>query len=172
MIVNVSLTAVLSLISGVIFFQIGQEDRTSLLVMQAQLGAIINVLISTMMGQAQVALTIFSSERPLFLREYATKHYSVVPYFVSKLAAEAIQSSAAILVQTMIVYFMVGLQQNFGQFLAVSFSLSMTSTAVAVLLGSMVTDPKVAASFFTLVVVPQFYFSGVFISIDLIPSWM
>lgn len=66
---------------------------------QAQLGAIVNVLISTMMGQSQVSLTTFPTERPLFLREYSTNHYSVVAYFTSKLATEALQSFVAILVQ-------------------------------------------------------------------------
>ena len=40
------------------------------------------------------------------------------------------------------------------------------------MLGAFFTDPNNALSLFTLVVVPQFYFSGLFIAIELIPSWV
>ena len=71
--------------------------------MQGQLGATVNILISTMMGQSQTALVVFSSEKPLFLREYATNHYSVIPYFLSYLFTEAIQSFCAVFVQVRVV---------------------------------------------------------------------
>jgi ABC-type multidrug transport system ATPase subunit/ABC-type multidrug transport system permease subunit len=172
MTINVCLTAFLSGVFGVIFFQVGAQDRSTFLVLQSQLGALVNVLISTMMGQAQAALMIFSSERPLFLREYSTDHYSVLTYFVSHLASEALQSFVAVIVQSFIVFFMIGYQQTFFQFFVVTYALSMTSTAVSVLLGSMFSDVKLASSMFPLVVVPQFYFSGVFIAINLIPPWV
>lgn len=61
---------------------------------------------------------------------------------------------------------------NFLQFFAITYSLSMTSTAVSVLLGALVNDMKSASALFTLVVVPQFYFSGVFLATNLIPVWV
>lgn len=172
MIINACITGFLSVVFGVIFFRIGESDRSIPAVVQGQLGALINVNIATMMGQAQTALVVFSSERPLFLREYSTDHYSILPYFLSHLATEALQAVVAMLVQAFIVYFMIGFQQTFFQFFFVTFTLAMTSTAVAVLLGSFFSDSKNAESLFTLVVVPQMYFSGVFISINLIPSWV
>mmetsp|Transcript_12642 Transcript_12642/g.29344 ORF Transcript_12642/g.29344 Transcript_12642/m.29344 type:complete len:251 (+) Transcript_12642:376-1128(+) len=168
-------------------------------VVQAQLGAVVNILISTMMGQSQTALVIFSSERSLFLREYSTNHYSIVTYFLSHLMTEALQALSAVLVQVwalgfleklsinclvpylpvrstvkqaLIVYWMIGFQMYFLEFLAITYCLSMTSTAVSVLLGAMVSDIKSASALFTLVVVPQFYFSGVFIATNLIPIWV
>jgi len=124
------------------------------------------------MGQAQSSLVIFAAERPLFLREYATKHYSILPYFVSHLTTEAFQCFVAIMAQSLILYYMIGLEQTFFEFFSVCFTLSMATTAVAVCLGSVFSDPKVTASMFTLVIVPQCYFSGVFIPINLIPSWI
>jgi hypothetical protein len=76
-------------------------------IIQAQLGALVNTMMTVMMGQSQSALMIFIPERPLFLREYSTDHYKIVPYFLSKLAAEAIQAFAAILVLDLISYFMI-----------------------------------------------------------------
>lgn len=112
---------------------------------------------------------IFSSEKPLFLREYSTRHYSVFPYVVSHLATEILQSFAAVFVQALISFWMIKFEQSFLQFLAVTFSLSMTATAVSVALGAICSNPKVASSLFTLVIIPQFYFSGVFIATELIP---
>ena len=128
-------------------------------VLQAQLGALVNLRISTMMGQSQTALMIFSAEHPLFLREYATNHYSIFPYVGSHLMTEVLQSFAGVFVQSIIVFYLVGFQQGFLQYLAVSFALSMTVSAMAVWLGAMFSDPKIATSMFTPVLVPQFYFS-------------
>ena len=74
--------------------------------------------------------------------------------------------------QSLILYFMLGLDQTFLQFLSVSYTLCMTSTAVAACIGALFTHPKSAQAMFTLVFVPQFYFSGVFISTGLIPKWI
>ena len=52
------------------------------------------VLMLTMFGSAVPALLAFPSERPVFLREYSTNHYSVFSYFVSKLTMEALLTLA------------------------------------------------------------------------------
>jgi hypothetical protein len=98
-IASVVITAFLSVIFGVIFFGVGKDNRADLLVIQAVLGSLVNVLIAIMMGQSQSALGIFRRERGLFLREYSTNHYTIVPYFVAKLASEAFQAFAAMMTQ-------------------------------------------------------------------------
>lgn len=169
-IIGITITGFLAVIFGLFFWNIGRLSREDQTEVQAQLGAISNVLISTMFGQAQGALMAFPSQRPLFLREYSTNHYSVLPYFISKLGTEAFQASLAILVQSLITYFMIGFRLNFFIFFAIQWSLAMTSQAVAVFLGSNFSDPDSANQFFTILVVPQLYFSGVFLPIDLIPK--
>ena len=61
---------------------------------------------------------------------------------------------------------------NFGQLVAITYCLSLTATAVAVMLGACFTEINHALGLFTLLVVPQFYFSGLFIAIELVPSWV
>jgi ABC-type multidrug transport system permease subunit len=124
------------------------------------------------MGQSNTAIYTFSGDRPVFLREYSTDHYSVFPYFLSKLGSEAINSFCAVLAQAVIVYWMIGLQMSFFEFFAITYTLALTATAVAVWLGSFFEEAKSASALFVLVVVPQFYFSGLFIAIDLIPVWI
>ena len=174
-VLNVGITAVLSIIFAVIFLGIGREDRAINVVTSSILGAIVNVLISTMMGQSNPALLTFAQDRPLFLREYSTNHYSIIPYFLSKLWTEALNTFIAMLTQALVVYWTIGLQMGFGIFLAITYTLCLTTTAIAVLLGACFSDIKNALSCFTIVVIPQFYFSGVFIAIQYIPigiSWI
>jgi hypothetical protein len=68
------------------------------------------------MGQSQPALFIFAAERPVFLREYSTNHYNIIPYFLSHLWTEALQSFVAMFAQALIVYWMIGFQMTFGTF--------------------------------------------------------
>ena len=75
---------------GVIFNNVGQTSTATATNIQSQFGAIVIVSCAIMMGPAQAALLAFPEERPIFLREYSTKHYSVFAYFVSRLVAEAI----------------------------------------------------------------------------------
>ena len=114
----------------------------------------------------------FSKDRPVFLREFSTDHYTIVPYFLSKLWTEALNTFVATLTQALVIYWLMGFQMSFGQLLAITYCLSLTATAVAVMLGACFTDINNALSLFTLLVVPQFYFSGLFIAIELIPSWV
>lgn len=124
------------------------------------------------MGQSNTAVAVFSRDRPLFLREYSTDHYNIIPYFLSKLGSEAFNSFLAMIAQAGVVYWMMGFQMGFATFLAITYSLALTATAVAVMLGACFSDPKLATALFTVVVIPQMYFSGVFIAIDLLPDWV
>jgi ABC-2 type transporter len=49
-------------------------------------------------GTAQPALLSFPSERPVFLREYSTNHYSVLSYFVSRFTMEAVVTGVQVMV--------------------------------------------------------------------------
>ena len=56
------------------------------------------VLLTCMFGTAQVALVEFPEERPIFVAEYSTNHYSVVSYFVARLLRDAIIDLAQVFV--------------------------------------------------------------------------
>ena len=50
--------------------------------------AVAAVVIGLMFGASQPMMLEFPLERPIFIREYATSHYGVVPYFISKTLVE------------------------------------------------------------------------------------
>jgi len=169
-VINVVITSVLAAIFGLMFWDIGRKDRSETIVVQAVLGSLVNLMISTLFGQSNTAITIFARDRPLFLREYSTDHYNIVPYFLSKLGSEAFNAFAAVFAQALVVFWMMGFTMGFGHFLAITYAMSMVSTAVCVMLGAFFSEAESATALFSLVVIPQLYFSGVFIAIELLPD--
>jgi ABC-type multidrug transport system permease subunit len=160
------------LLFGLIYLDVGKTDLSDPLNLQAVYGAIATSLITTISGVAQSALMEFPKDRPVFLREYFTNHYSIIPYFISRLSAECTLTLVQSLVQLVASYFLMGLRMRFGVFLVLNFLLAIASTSIGLLIGCAVEDPKVAAELMPALIVPQLLFSGFFISIDLIPEFM
>jgi ABC-type multidrug transport system permease subunit len=172
MLVRVGSTGFFGLFYGLIYLGIGNTDLSDPLNLQANFGAIANLLISTMFGVAQSSLLDFPKDRPVFLREYSTNHYSVFPYFMSKLSIECTVTFSQALVQLLASVFLMGLRMEFVVFLAISFVLAIASTSIGIVIGSIVEDPSVAAELMPMLIVPQLLFSGFFITIDLIPQFL
>ena len=76
--------------SPVIFFSMPQN-------FQSHFGALLIILLVAMFASALPALLTFPDERPVFLREYSTNHYSVFSYFISKFTMEAINTFIQVL---------------------------------------------------------------------------
>jgi hypothetical protein len=93
------LTIFLGTLIGIIFLNVGASDSSVPSNLQSHFGALIMVCLMSMFGTAQPALLAFPEERPVFLREYSTNHYSVVSYFISRLTMEATLTAAQIVVQ-------------------------------------------------------------------------
>lgn len=168
-------TTFLSTLVGCIFFQVGTpaaDGQVDPARFNSHFGAMIMILMMSMFGTAMPTLLSFPEERPVFLREYSTNHYGTVSYFISRLAMEALITFLQILVLLLISFFLVGLQSSFFHFLAIEYGLAMSSTAVAVLLGCAVEDPKMATEFLPLLFVPQLLFAGFFVRTELIPVWL
>lgn len=99
---RMGLTIFLGVLIGVIFLDVGQSDRADFSNVQSTFGALIMVLMMGMFGTAQPALLSFPEERPVFLREYSTDHYSVGAYFLSRLSMEAFITCLQVLIQVRI----------------------------------------------------------------------
>jgi ABC-2 type transporter len=125
---RLGITVFLSLLIGTIFLDVGNEDSGDVVNLNSQFGALVMLTLMAMFGTAQPALLSFPEERPVFLREYSTNHYSVAPYFVSRLTMEAIVTGLQVLVMMLIQFFMIGFQGKFVMFYAAIYALAMTST--------------------------------------------
>merc|ERR1712137_1138587 len=166
------LTLFLGLLIGVIFYDVGATSNTSQSNVQSRFGALIICMMMGMFGTAQDALLQFPQERPVFLREYSTNHYSVFSYFLSRLTMEAVVVLAQIFVIGIVTYFMIDFQMDFALYIFITYALALASTALAVFLGSSVEDPKLATEMLPILFVPQMLFAGFFVAPDLIPSWL
>jgi len=165
-------TTVLATLIGIVFFDVGELPRDVSKNINSQFGALTMICMAGMMGTAQPALLTFPQERPVFLREYSTNHYSVVSYFLSRLTVEVLVTALQCFFLVLISFLMVGFQSNFVFFYINIYALAMVSTALAVMLGCTVEDPKLATEMMPIVFVPQILFGGFFVSPSLIPSWL
>lgn len=166
------LTTFMSTLIGVIFFQVGNEPRDSQTNIQSQFGALIMVQLMSMFGTALPSLVSFPQDRPVFLREYSTNHYSVVSYFLSRLSMEASITAIQVFEMTLIAYNLISFQGSWGVYYITMYTLAMASTALGVTLGCSVEDPKIALEMLPTLFIPQILFSGFFIVPDLIPVWL
>jgi len=170
--VRIVSTAVFALLFGMIFYDVGNADYDQYPEVMASFGAIANLLISTMFGVAQSSLREFPKDRPVFLREYSTNHYSVVPYFLAKFTLECVTVLLQVVVQLIVAYFLMGFRMNFFYFLALNFLLALASTSIGLFIGSCVEDAGVAAEMIPALIVPQLLFSGFFIQVSMIPEFL
>ena len=166
------LTIFLSTLIGVIFFNVGSSDSSNPSNIQSHFGALIMVLMMSMFGTAQPALLAFPVERPVFLREYSTNHYSVISYFISRFTIEASITAIQIFVQLLLSYYLINLQAGFINTFIFTYVLAMASTAMAVMLGCAVEDPKLGQEMLPILFVPQMLFAGFFVIPELIPIWL
>lgn len=157
---RLGLTTFLSVLIGLIFQGVGATDSSVQVNLQSHFGALIMVLMMSMFGTAQPALLAFPDERPVFLREYSTDHYSVLSYFCARLTMEAFVTFFQVLLQCIITYFLIEFTMDFFLMVGVVYSLAMASTAYAVLLGCAVEEPKLGQEMLPLLFVPQMLFAG------------
>ena len=90
------LSTFMSILVGSIFFQVGQSDSANNADLQSHFGALIMVALLSMFSTAQPSMLAFPEERPVFLREYSTNHYSAFSYFISRLVMEAFVTGSQI----------------------------------------------------------------------------
>mmetsp|Transcript_119478 Transcript_119478/g.385749 ORF Transcript_119478/g.385749 Transcript_119478/m.385749 type:complete len:662 (+) Transcript_119478:68-2053(+) len=137
---------------------------------EAHYGTLVSLSIMAMMGSAQPILLSFPQERPVFLREYAAKQYSVAPYFVSKTLIEMPVVLVCQLLTFLVAYFIMGLQGDFMTEVFVTWSLGVTSSSIALVIGCGVASAQKAIQLAPLALIPQMLFSGLFLPVEKIPS--
>ena len=82
------MTVMISLLIGCLFYQVAKLAFDEFITVQTTFGALLLALMANIFSTALPSLTSFPEERPVFLREYSTNHYSVLSYFVSRLTME------------------------------------------------------------------------------------
>merc|ERR1712226_857785 len=165
--IRFGITIFLNILYGLIFQGIGSKSTADSIAINSRFGALIMSILSVMFGTAQPALIALPSERPVFLREFYTNHYSV-----SRFAVEAAITFAQVMVQAVLTYFLMELTMEFYVLVLILHAIAMASTAVAILMGAFVEDVAVAQELMPLLFVPQMLFAGFFIATELLPDYI
>jgi len=165
----------MALLFGGIFWQVGKADtlRTADPAQSQEMsyvGAVTFIAIQAMFGNVQPILLSFPKEKPIFIREYSSGAYSASIYFLCKSLVEVpllfVQSALSLL----IAYFMIGFSGSYLLFLLGTFLIGLASASLAIMFTTRVSQIKTAMELAPLVFVPQIFFSGVFVRMEVIPA--
>jgi len=167
LIMRFGVSAFMNLLFACIFWGVGGKGNY-----QSHFGALTNVMIGTMFGSAQPLLLTFCFERPIFLREYSANMYGSLPYFLSKMLVEVPLTLLTSLETWLITYWVMGFQGNIFLLTLASAGLAMGAASLSLALGCSVATAKSAQELSPLIFVPQILFTGIFVSIKLIPEYL
>jgi ABC-type multidrug transport system ATPase subunit len=94
-----------------------------------------------------IDLNDFAGALPVFMKEYSTGHYRLWTHTLARFAFEVLHGILQTFLFLTIVYFSVGFNGNFFYLLAVMFMFALVLSSSAVMLGSIVSDPKNAKEY-------------------------
>jgi ABC-2 type transporter len=167
---RMGVTTFLSTLIGTMFWKVGNADQTNIFNLQSHHGGVMICLFFALLGAAQPALVSFPEERPIFLREYTTEHYSVTSYFLSRLLIEALLTGVQVLIMMLIIFYMMAFKGSFLMFYSATYALALAGTATAVWIGALAKgNVKSAQQLVPVILMPQLLFSGFFVSPSLMP---
>lgn len=161
----------LNTLYALIFLNRGDIDRDDYN-LESHFGSLANLSISAMFSAIQPILLTFPIERPVFLREYSSGLYRVLPYFLTKTIIEMVLNLGYTLVMMLLTYWTIGLNGNFLMILFIFWLQGTVGASLAMWLGSLTSNVETAIQLTPLLLVPQILFSGVFLRVELIPSWL
>eukprot|EP01015_Nassula_variabilis_P022786 TRINITY_DN4212_c0_g1_i5.p1 TRINITY_DN4212_c0_g1~~TRINITY_DN4212_c0_g1_i5.p1 ORF type:complete len:300 (+),score=30.76 TRINITY_DN4212_c0_g1_i5:38-901(+) len=120
-------------------------------------------------GSVQGTLGTFSFERPIYLRERMNKSYAVGPYFWSKSFGEIPLYIIWALIQSKVIYFVIGLNDNnfvekFFIFYLTLFACYFAGSAYGLFLSTLIPKLEVAAALTPVLLIPLMAFGGFFVN--------
>jgi len=162
---------VMSVLCGVIFLQVTQDQRG----IQDRQGCLFFISTNGMMGAAMGVLSIFAAEKAVFLREYANGMYGLPAYFFSRTFVEIPFKIILPIVSACIMYWMVGFQPVFQKFVILICSVILIENAggaLGIMVASFFEDIAVALTVLPVFLMPLMIFSGLIINTDSIPIFL
>ena len=123
-----AMTCVISFVIGFIFYNVAKTSFTVFINVQSCFGALLMALLANVFSTALPSLIAFPDERPVFLREYSTNHYSVFSYFGSRLLMELLVTGVQVTVSSILTYFLVGFSAHYGIFWSGLYLMACAST--------------------------------------------
>eukprot|EP00216_Chloropicon_sp_CCMP2111_P004459 CAMPEP_0198240856 /NCGR_PEP_ID=MMETSP1446-20131203/5847_1 /TAXON_ID=1461542 ORGANISM="Unidentified sp, Strain CCMP2111" /NCGR_SAMPLE_ID=MMETSP1446 /ASSEMBLY_ACC=CAM_ASM_001112 /LENGTH=732 /DNA_ID=CAMNT_0043923635 /DNA_START=336 /DNA_END=2534 /DNA_ORIENTATION=- len=164
--------ALISAAVGIAVFWDITENQTGIM---ARSGVLFYFAANTLFSSVLCVLSAFSSERPVFMREYANGAYSVGAYFCSKILVEYPFQILTPIVVALSSYWAIGLQSSLSKFSIFAVTIVMINLCgsnIGLALSSAFRDISIALSLAPLFVLPLMLFSGFFISYEDTPLYV
>lgn len=163
----------IAMLIGLIYFDI--QSKSFEQQVQNRAGAIFFICVNILMSATIGVLSIFSSEKQVFIREFGAGYYSLAAYFFSKTLVELPFQIIFPFIQTVLMYWMVGFSTtqsySFVVFAIIIMILSNSGTALGIFFASVFSDLTTALAVTPVALIPLMIFGGLFVNNDSIPIY-
>jgi ABC-type multidrug transport system permease subunit len=129
------------------------------------------MIMSTMMS----VLLMFIIERPVFLREYASKTYGITSYFIAKAVVETPFQFIFPVIYCLMVYFAIGMTRDFDKLVIFTVTCVLDvfcATSFGFFLGCAFNNASVATMMSMLIIMPFMLFAGYYVNLGDVYVWL
>lgn len=166
-------TVFIGVLAGLTF--INATDGTVAGQIQSISGVLYFLSVNQFFGSATAVLSIFATEKMVFLREFRAGYYGLSTYYFSKVLVELPYQIIFPALLLLIAYYIIGLNPNFSAYLLAATLLifcAITGTAIGTFISAIFDDVGVALAFLPLFLLPVLLFSGLFVNSGNFPTWL
>eukprot|EP00455_Lapot_gusevi_P047435 TRINITY_DN6411_c0_g1_i2.p1 TRINITY_DN6411_c0_g1~~TRINITY_DN6411_c0_g1_i2.p1 ORF type:complete len:402 (-),score=109.31 TRINITY_DN6411_c0_g1_i2:48-1253(-) len=163
-------TLIMSVIVGVIFLQLDNDQKS----VQDRQGALFFCTVNNVMSWAMGVLSIFAGEKAVFRREESTGMYTLPAYFFSKIFVEFPFQILLPFIGSVILYFIIGFQataEKFFLFAVTQVFLAACGSSIGVFCACFFENLSVALAVVPVLLLPLMLFSGFLINSASIPRY-
>ena len=142
---------------------------------QSLSGVLYFLSVNQFFGSATAVLSIFATEKMVFLREFRAGYYGVEAYYFSKVLVELPYQIIFPALLLLIAYYMIGLNPAFSAYLLAACLLlfcAITGTAIGTFISAIFDDVGMALAVLPLFLLPVLLFSGLFVNSGNFPAWL
>ena len=163
--------AVLGLLGLSIFWNPGDDIEG----VRGTIGALYFIIWHFSYAPIAEVIPAYSAERPVFLREYLNKTYGILSYSLSKALIEYPFDAFYALIFSLIVYFGIGLDASFENFIIFYLALLVNDfcwISIGLVIASSVQNEEAATFMQDLFMAPVILFSGVPVNLGSVYPWL
>lgn len=164
----------MALVAGCIyslfFAGVGRDSTEDTSAFLSHVGTVFVIIYTS--GQAlPLGLLDAVDQAPVFVREFRTDHYSVLPYSLSKFFIDLMDGCLMTVAVVIIPFYAIGMRGSLGVWLAVFYLTFQVSVALGHCLVAMFRSPRVRETG-AMVMLPQMLLTGYIVSPSSFPSWI
>lgn len=162
---------VMALIINLVFWDLGYSESA----LRGKLGFMAFISFNQMMPSMFSVLLLFILERPIFLREYTNKTYSIWTYFISKTLVETPFQLIFPCIFSVLIYFTTGMTTDWDKFFIFTFILLLDTffgISIGFFFGCFFENSSKATTGALLIMLPFLIFNGFIVNLNTVPKWI